>query len=116
MHLHDHPILIVENRRDAFVQSLQEGLEQLGYETLLALGLEAALQRVGQFDFSAAIINYESIAVPSYAARQLLGPLSDLGIAILLYRVPPYLLAPGTKVPARVDAILRALERALPNP
>ena len=89
-----HSILIVDSAVNRFVGDLQGAIENAGAESLVVRSPEAAMERIKQFTFSAAVINaaYGSLA-------------DQLEVPCLVY---------GTDAPAaRPEAIVVALARLL---
>jgi len=57
--LSGHSILIVENERGPFVASLQENIEKLGAQCVVADSARWASEILARFTFSAIVINAE---------------------------------------------------------
>lgn len=57
MALGNYAILILETEVGQFATDLQDALDRLGAESLIARDAGVALQRCDQFDFSAALVN-----------------------------------------------------------
>jgi ActR/RegA family two-component response regulator len=89
--LSHHSILVVETRLTPHVAHLQQALERVGAETVVARDADTAQERCRQFKFSAAVVNVEHRALAE-----------QLGLPYILY-------APTEKATAILATLARLL-------